>query len=64
MSGRVTNLPQGPHGFHVHEYGDFSSGCTSAGGHYNPLGRKHGAPTDQERYTNYVFYALSIPLTT
>ena len=37
------------HGFHVHEYGDLSDGCTSAGGHYNPRGVKHGAPYENKR---------------
>jgi Cu-Zn family superoxide dismutase len=25
-------------------------GCTSAGGHYNPFAKVHGAPTDSERH--------------
>jgi superoxide dismutase, Cu-Zn family len=41
-------LPAGPHGVHVHAVGkcdppDFSS----AGGHFNPLGRAHGALNPQ-----------------
>jgi len=33
-----------PHGFHVHEKGDCSSGDgMSAGGHYNPAGKPHGS---------------------
>jgi len=43
ISGRLTGLPPGVHGFHVHAVGrceppDF----TSAGGHWNPTGRSHG----------------------
>jgi Cu-Zn family superoxide dismutase len=39
----VWNLPPGLHGFHIHEVGkceppDFKT----AGGHFNPYGRKHG----------------------
>ena len=39
----VTGLKPGPHGFHVHEKGDCSAAdFSSAGGHFNPRGRKHG----------------------
>ncbi len=37
------------HGFHVHEKGDMSSGCSSTGGHFNPYGMTHGAPTSAVR---------------
>ena len=40
--GKVTGLEPGEHGFHVHEFGDLSKGCESAGGHYNPDGTEHG----------------------
>lgn len=36
VEGTVINLTPGLHGFHVHELGDLSNGCTSAGAHYNP----------------------------
>ena len=44
------NLPKGKHGFHIHEYGDKSNGCTSAGAHFNPFNRKHGSLTSTERH--------------
>ena len=46
----VTGLPKGDHGFHVHEFGDLSNGCTSAGAHYNPLGLNHGGPGSEIRH--------------
>jgi len=36
VNGTVSGLPQGLHGFHVHEKGDVSNGCNAAGGHFNP----------------------------
>jgi Cu-Zn family superoxide dismutase len=42
----VEGLSPGNHGFHIHAFGDCSSGDgTSAGGHFNPTSAAHGAPT-------------------
>ena len=38
----VKNLPAGEHAFHVHAVGKCEPPFTSAGGHFNPEGRKHG----------------------
>lgn len=43
LSAQLSGLPSGPHALHIHETGrcegpDFES----AGGHFNPTGRKHG----------------------
>jgi len=46
----ITGLTEGKHGFHIHELADFSQGCKSAKGHYNPFKRFHGGPKDEERH--------------
>ena len=47
VTARIAGLkPNQAHGFHVHEKGDCSSAdATSAGGHFNPTGSPHGAPS-------------------
>ncbi len=47
----VEGLSPGRHGFHIHEYGDFTSpDAKSAGGHYNTEGFPHSAPPDPKRH--------------
>ncbi|KAL6925862.1 Superoxide dismutase [Cu-Zn] [Hanseniaspora valbyensis] len=42
------NSPNGLKGFHIHQFGDNSNGCISAGPHFNLLKTTHGAPTNNE----------------
>jgi Cu-Zn family superoxide dismutase len=47
----VTGLTPGKHGFHIHEFGDCSSSDgNSAGGHFNPTHKQHGAPDASDRH--------------
>ena len=34
--------PNKTHAIHIHEFGNLSEGCLSAGGHYNPFKKNHG----------------------
>ncbi|XP_077287398.1 superoxide dismutase [Cu-Zn]-like [Arctopsyche grandis] len=48
--GSVCGLQDGDFGLHVHEKGDITGGCLSAGLHYNPENKTHGGPNDQIRH--------------
>ncbi|XP_015177860.1 PREDICTED: superoxide dismutase [Cu-Zn], chloroplastic-like [Polistes dominula] len=50
LTGKVTGLTPGLHGFHVHEKGDLKEGCKSTGPHFNPENNTHGAPGDTIRH--------------
>jgi Cu-Zn family superoxide dismutase len=47
----ITGLTPGKHAFHIHEFGDCSAAdASSAGGHFNPMKKPHGAPDNPERH--------------
>jgi Cu-Zn family superoxide dismutase len=51
VEGEIAALSPGLHGMHIHEKGDCSAAdAESAGGHFNPAGKKHGAPDSSERH--------------
>jgi len=51
VTGTITGLTPGSHGFHIHEFGDCSAAdFTSAGGHFNPAGNPHGSPKDAKHH--------------
>ena len=50
VTGSLSGLTPGLHGFHVHALGDTTNGCMSTGPHFNPGGKEHGAPGDANRH--------------
>ncbi|XP_057961039.1 superoxide dismutase [Cu-Zn] 4A isoform X2 [Malania oleifera] len=50
VTGCVSGLKPGLHGFHVHALGDTTNGCMSTGPHFNPAAKEHGAPEDENRH--------------
>lgn len=46
----LSSVSPGLHGLHVHEFGDLSHGCESAGSHYNPLSKNHGGREGSNRH--------------
>lgn len=50
ITGTISGLTPGKHGFHIHEAGDLTEGCKSACAHYNPYNKEHGGPNDTNRH--------------
>lgn len=52
VSATVEGLePNNRHGFHIHQFGDCTApDATSAGGHFNPTGERHGGRHSEERH--------------
>jgi Cu-Zn family superoxide dismutase len=42
--------PNKNHGFHIHESGDLSNGCTSLCAHFNPYNQVHGGREEETRH--------------
>ena len=51
IDAEIAALTPGLHGMHIHDKGDCSTpDATSAGPHFNPAAKKHGAPDSLERH--------------
>lgn len=50
VNATIKGLKAGKHGFHVHEFGNLTEGCKTAGAHFNPFKKTHGGPEDEERH--------------
>jgi superoxide dismutase, Cu-Zn family len=50
ITGTVTGLTPGKHGFHIHANASAPGQCASAGGHYNPKSVSHAALTEEKRH--------------
>ena len=42
--------PNNKHGIHIHEFGDLTEGCKTAGPHYKPFNKRHGGLDGEERH--------------
>ena len=51
VDAEIAALNAGLHGLHIHDKGDCTApDATSAGPHFNPAGKKHGAPDAMEHH--------------
>ncbi|EAL66728.1 superoxide dismutase [Dictyostelium discoideum AX4] len=61
VNGTISGLSGGLHGFHIHEFGDTSNGCLSAGAHFNPFHVEHGGPNSAIRHVGDLGNITSCP---
>jgi len=51
VKATFTGLEPGPHGFHIHQFGNCAGeDGSAAGGHYNPTNNDHGERTQDNRH--------------
>ncbi len=51
VTAKLSGLPEGSHGFHIHAVGKCEPPFESAGGHFNPDQRQHGMKNPQGKHT-------------
>ncbi|ETV92971.1 hypothetical protein H310_12966 [Aphanomyces invadans] len=49
VAGSLKGLSAGKHALHINVFGDVSNNGASTGGVFNPFGKSHGAPDEEER---------------
>ena len=47
---KISGLPKGKHGFHIHRTGDLRDSCKSLCAHYNPFHKLHGGKNSKVRH--------------
>ena len=47
---KIINIPNGKHGFHIHEKGNLMEGCKSLCSHFNPYKKEHGDLNDNNSH--------------
>ena len=50
IQAHLKGLSPGLHGFHIHEWGNLTNGCVTAGAHFNPHKTTHAGPDDEVRH--------------
>lgn len=61
VTGEVRGLAPGEHGFHIHEFGDTTNGCMSAGPHFNiSPSNHHGGPKSEIRHNGDLGKSLEV----
>jgi Cu-Zn family superoxide dismutase len=50
VSGEITGLTPGEHGFHVHEYGVWNEDGMASGAHFNPSKTEHSSHDSPKRH--------------
>ena len=53
ISGKLTDLPPGKHGMHIHSRGNPFKCCSALGDHYNPYSEQHGDRLAKDFFGNY-----------